>query len=150
MLEIERKFLLKTPLIEFSGAPRSEIHQGYLACEPGLRQVRLRQVGAEHSLTVKLRDGVVREEVTVSLSAPDFLALWPLTLGRRIRKTRYRVPLGDRTVEIDVFRDRHEGLIIAEVEFDDEAQCRAFSPPPWLGAEVTDDPAYRNTALALT
>ena len=38
--------------------------------------------------------------------------------------------------------------MVAEVEFDDEARCRAFLPPPWLGDEVTLDPAYKNTVLA--
>jgi CYTH domain-containing protein len=146
---IERKFLLRTPAVEFAGALRVEIHQGYLAYEPGARQVRLRRSAEEYSLTVKLRDGMVREEVTIALSAADFAALWPLTEGRRIHKTRCHIPLDELTVEIDVFHGLHEGLVIAEVDFPDEASCRAFVPPEWFGEEVTENPAYKNTVLAL-
>ncbi len=149
MLEIERKFLIKIPLIEFAGAPRAEIHQGYLAYEPGNRQVRLRRIGEDHSLTVKLRDGMAREEVTIALTAADFADLWPLTEGRRIHKSRCHLPFEKHIVEIDIFHDKHDGLVVAEVEFESEDECRAFVPPQWLGEDVTDDPRYKNTALAM-
>jgi adenylate cyclase len=51
-------------------------------------------------------------------------------------------------VEIDVYHERHEGLIVAEVEFDEEAAARNFEPPDWLGADVTGDPRYSNQLLA--
>ena len=53
--------------------------------------------------------------------------LWPATEGKRLFKTRYEIPFGDRVVEIDVYHDRHEGLVVAEVEFDEEEAAKNFS-----------------------
>ena len=63
-------------------------------------------------------------------------------------KTRSEIPLGRRVVEIDVYHDRHEGLIVAEVEFDDAEAAKNFQPPDWLGDDVTGDPRYSNQLLA--
>jgi CYTH domain-containing protein len=148
MLEIERKFLVKTLPRNLGALPHVVIHQGYLAFEPGDRHVRIRRIGDEHWLTTKVRRGAGREEVTVALTADDFAALWPLTEGRRVQKTRYFVPHGDLTVEIDLFCGRQDGIVMAEVEFADEERCLNFVPPEWLGEEVTSNPAYKNTTLA--
>ena len=40
------------------------------------------------------------------------------------------------------------GLLTAEIEFPSEAAARDFSPPPWLGEEVTGDTTYANQNLA--
>jgi adenylate cyclase len=47
---------------------------------------------------------------------------------------------------VDEFLGENTGLVVAELELDDEAE--SFARPPWLGAEVTDDPRYLNTNLA--
>ena len=52
-------------------------------------------------------------------------------------------------VEIDVYTGKHEGLIVAEVEFDDTNSPRSeFAVPDWLGEDVTHDPRYSNQLLA--
>ena len=38
---------------------------------------------------------------------------------------------------------------MAEVEFPSEDASQAFDPPSWFGHELTDDPRYRNRALAV-
>jgi adenylate cyclase len=35
-----------------------------------------------------------------------------------------------------------------EVEFDSPDGATAFTPPLWLGRDVTDDPRYKNKRLA--
>jgi adenylate cyclase len=84
----------------------------------------------------------------VELTAEQFSVLWPGTAGKRLTKTRYDVPLGDRVVEIDVYSGRHAGLVVAEVEFDNEQSALAFQPPDWLGDDVTHDSRYSNQLLA--
>jgi adenylate cyclase len=37
---------------------------------------------------------------------------------------------------------------VAEVEFESAEAAAGFSPPAWLGREVTDDPVYKNKRLA--
>ncbi len=58
---------------------------------------------------------------------------------------RSGVPLID-VREVDEFAGENAPLVMAEVELtriDDEVAL-----PPWVGREVTDDPAYTNAALA--
>jgi len=146
--EIERKFLIREMPANLTSYPSNDISQGYLVSLDDGTQVRLRKSGARHSLTYKRGVGNVREEREVELTAEQFDALWPATKGQRLVKTRYEIPLGDRVVEIDVYHDKHEGLVVAEVEFEDEAGARDFSRPDWLGDDVTGDPRYSNQLLA--
>jgi len=52
-------------------------------------------------------------------------------------------------IEIDIYRGRHAGLVVAEVEFPDIANCRRFKAPSWFGREVTGTKRYSNVRLAL-
>ena len=63
---------------------------------------------------------------------------------------RYEIPWDDVMIEIDVYRGRHAGLVVAEVEFPDSASCRSFKAPWWFGREVTGEKRYSNVRLALT
>ena len=146
--EIERKFLVHKMPDDLTSYPSNEISQGYLVSLDDGTQVRLRRSGERYSLTFKRGTGNVREEREVELTAAQFDALWPATEGKRLVKTRYEIPFGDRVVEIDVYHDRHEGLIVAEVEFDDEKAAANFQRPDWLGDDVTGDPRYSNQLLA--
>jgi adenylate cyclase len=146
--EIERKFLVRKLPGDLTNYPKNEIAQGYLVSLDDGLQVRLRKSGDDYSLTYKRGTGSVREEREVELTAKQFDALWPATEGKRLVKTRYEIPLGERTVEIDLYHDRHEGLVVAEVEFDEEGAAKNFQPPDWLGDDVTGDPRYSNQLLA--
>ena len=146
--EIERKFLVRNLPDRLTDFPHTELWQGYLAIDPGGVQVRLRKAGSRHSLTYKRGRGHVREEREIELTPEQFAALWPATEGKRLTKIRYDVPLGERTVEIDIYSGKHEGLVVAEVEFDSEESARDFPVPDWLGADVSHDPRYSNQLLA--
>jgi CYTH domain-containing protein len=146
--EIERKFLVRKLSSDLTSYPSKEISQGYLVSMDNGLQVRLRKTGERFSLTYKRGRGKVREEREVELTAEQFGALWPATEGKRLVKTRYEIPFGERTVEIDLYHDRHEGLVVAEVEFDDEEAAKNFQPPDWLGDDVAGDPRYSNQLLA--
>ena len=146
--EIERKFLVRELPADLASCRHSEISQGYLVSLDDGLQVRLRKSGERYSLTYKRGLGSVREEREVELTADQFAALWPATEGKRLIKKRYEIPLGDLVVEIDVYGGRHEGLVVAEVEFDDEESARKFQQPEWLGDDVTGDPRYSNQLLA--
>jgi CYTH domain-containing protein len=70
----------------------------------------------------------------------------PLSLPGRIVKTRFLVPSGKHIFEVDLFHEKNDGLIIAELELSDENEN--FEKPDWLGEEVTGDPRYYNSNLA--
>ena len=147
-LEIERKFLVRTLPEDLTKFPSSEILQGYLVSTDEGLQVRLRSKDDKYSLTYKRGLGNVREEREVALTREQFATLWPATEGKRLTKTRYEIPFGERVVEIDVYSGKHDGLVVAEVEFGDEASAINFQPPDWLGEDVTGDPRYSNQLLA--
>ena len=146
--EIERKFLVKQLPEKLKRRRHYPIAQGYLATEPGGRHVRLRKKGKTASLAFKVGRGAHREEREVRLSPKQFAALWPGTAGRRLRKVRYEIPWKNLMIEIDVYRGKHSGLVVAEVEFPDLATCREFKPPSWFGREVTGEKRYSNMRLA--
>jgi adenylate cyclase len=146
--EIERKFLLKRLPPKLRQFRSRAIEQGYLSVKSDGTQIRLRKAGRRHSLTIKLGGGLSRQEIEVDLTRDQFEALWPATAGFRLTKTRYDVPFGKHTVEIDVYRGRNEGLVVAEVEFTDERECRRFQPPDWFAADVSGKSRYSNVRLA--
>lgn len=148
-LEIERKFLLtRTPDEMPAGEP---IEQGYLAIAPDGVEVRIRRRAGRSTLTIKSGPAHVRVEEELDIDDRRFEALWALTEGRRIAKTRHLVPLEGGTVaEVDVFEGPHAGLLTAEIEFASTEASGAFAPPDWLGQEVTGDARYANQSLALS
>lgn len=158
--EIERVFLLdRLPELP-AGAEPWRIEQGYLPDPPagerpadafyeGRVRRKVSPQGRESFVhTIKQGSGLIREETEVALEATAFAAAWVLTEGRRISKTRHRVREGGLVWEIDEFDDLP--LVMAEVELDDPEQPAPF--PAWLAPrvvrELTEDPRYRNFALA--
>jgi CYTH domain-containing protein len=148
MREIERKFLIPDKpegLVLHSSA---EIRQGYLMTDV-TREIRLRDKGGRFFLTLKQGTGLARAEVEIELEERQFEKLWPLTEGTRVEKARHLVDHEDVAIELDIFLGALSGLCLAEVEFSSEEEARAFSPPDWFGAEVTDDERFKNKSLAL-
>jgi CYTH domain-containing protein len=146
-IEIERKFLLDGIPPTMRLARREPIRQGYIALD-GDTEVRVRITPKRALLTVKSGHGGVRTEEEVALDTRQGDALWELTEGRRVVKSRRRVRVGDAVVEVDEYSGALDGLVVAEVEFADEAASSAFDPPSWFGRELTGDRRYSNRALA--
>jgi adenylate cyclase len=148
-MEIERKWVLDAPPDGLEDREHDRVEQGYVALDDHA-EVRVRRKGAKHTLTVKSEPGMTRVEEELEIEADRFASLWALTEGRRVVKTRHLVPLGELTVEVDVYAGDLDGLVTAEVEFASEEAAAAFAPPAWLGREVTGDPRYANRALAVS
>lgn len=145
--EIEHKFIVDTRLWR----PRSAgvaIEQGYLSTEKE-RVVRVRIFGDRAALTVKGETrGLTRNEFEYEIPVGDArFMLRELCLKPVLSKTRYRETIGGLVWDIDVFHEENDGLVIAEVEVRDEAQ--AIEVPVWATREVSDDPRYFNSSLAV-
>jgi CYTH domain-containing protein len=147
--EIERKFLVKSLPPDLHKFPHRSIAQGYIIQDSAQGVVRVRKKGSKHYLTVKRRARVGKEETEVRITAKQFEQLWPLTKGRRLNKVRYEIPFGNRTIELDVFCGRHNGLVLAEVEFPNARAARSFKPPEWFLRDVSSLAQYGNSRLAL-
>lgn len=144
--EIERKYLVVAEDWR-TGAKAIAIRQGYLCSKPSL-VVRVRIYGDRAFLTIKSGGAAVaRLEFEYEVPLADANVLLD-TLCRRplIEKTRYEVDVEGVLWVVDVFSGENTGLIVAEVELASEDQVVA--PPPWTGAEVTQEPRYLNAALS--
>ena len=144
--EIERKFLVAG---EFRHLAVKEIMiiQAYLSIDP-VKSIRLRITGEMAFITVKSRIGeqlITRNEWEFPIPLSDAEEMIKVCLPGRIVKTRYLVPSGKHTFEVDVFHDKNEGLIIAEIELSYENEH--FEKPAWLGEEVTGRSEYYNANL---
>ena len=145
--EIERKFCVRE-MPNLTARSGVAIAQGYLAVDAAGTEIRIRRKGGQFYQTVKMGAGIKRTEVEMALSRAQFDLLWPLTAGRRVEKVRHVLTEGKWTIELDVYRGRLKGLVVAEVEFASMVESTRFVPPPWFGREVTDDDRYKNANLA--
>src|SRR3954467_15508309 len=149
-MEIERKFLVHEPPPGSGEHPSSALEQGYVAIHPDGTEVRIRRRDGRSVLTVKSGGGLVRVEEEFAIDDATFERLWPLTEGRRIEKVRHLLPAEPPglVIELDVYGGDLAGLAVGEIEFGSEADAGAFTPPAWLGPDVTADARFKNQRLA--
>lgn len=145
--EIERKFLVKSEFRHLATA-EYKICQGYLVTDPQ-RTVRVRIKGDKGYLTIKgasTADGLSRFEWEKEIAVCEAEMLLKLCLPGAIEKTRYIIPFGGQTFEVDEFFGENAGLVMAEVEL--KSATQQVSLPEWLGQEVTGDKRYYNSYLS--
>ena len=65
-----------------------------------------------------------------------------------IEKSRHTFDVAGMTWEVDEFHGENRGLVLAEVELASADQ--AITLPNWVGKEVTEDPRYFNSSLAMS
>ncbi len=146
-IEIERKFLVQKHLWK-PPAEGVRMRQGYLCVGPPAA-IRVRVIGENAVLNIKqATDSIVRREYEYPLPCAEANELLDtLCAGSIIDKTRYTLPVGNLAWEVDVFYGLNEGLVVAEIELQDENQ--SFEKPIWLGREVSQELRYFNAHLAL-
>ncbi|NLD47310.1 MAG: CYTH domain-containing protein [Clostridiaceae bacterium] len=146
--EIERKFLVKDSVINHL-KDGVLYRQGYLSSVPE-RIVRLRIYNGSGYITVKgFPDGITRPEYEYKIPVVDAAEMLDSICEKPIiEKIRYKIEHKGNTWEVDKFLGENEGLIVAEIELENEAA--AFIKPEWLGEEVTYDPRYLNSNLIRT
>jgi adenylate cyclase len=144
-VEIERKFLvLGTDWRKSKGVRYT---QGYLNHDKE-RTVRVRLTETKAFLCVKgISRGASRMEFEYKIPMDDAEYLLKLCTGSIIQKIRHTVFYKGLKWEVDEFFGDNAGLIVAEVELESEDQI--FEKPDWLGQEVTNDPRYFNSSLAV-
>lgn len=144
--EIERKYLI-TGEFKSKAIKSLQIKQGYLSSIPE-RTVRVRIQDNQGFLTIKgsnKKNSISRFEWEKEITKEEANELIQLCEMGIIDKKRYIVPFRDKIIEVDEFYGENEGLILAEIELDDENEN--IEKPNWLGKEVTDDPRYYNSML---
>ena len=100
-------------------------------------------------LTCKSKGLMTRQEYEMPLTKEAYIHLSKKVDGRLIVKDRYMIPFGESLmIELDVFKNSLEPLIIAEVEFKSENDANSFIPPGWFGEDVTFSGKYHNSYLS--
>ena len=148
MIEIERKFLVKSNDFKTRAFAQNRIAQGYLNSTPE-RTVRVRIKGEKGFLTIKgigNESGMTRFEWENEIPVKEAQQLLNLCETGKIEKIRYEIKVGSHIFEVDEFFGENDGLIIAEIELSSETEM--FEKPEWLGEEVTNDERYYNAYLS--
>lgn len=149
-VEIERKFLVKNDDFKLEAKRIHKIRQGYLNSNKN-RAVRVRVWDEIGYLTIKGKSnasGTSRFEWEKEIPIAEAELLLLLCEPSVLEKNRYIIEHGNHTFEVDVFLGINDGLIVAEIELQDEDE--PFSKPNWLGKEVTGDPKFYNASLSKT
>ena len=150
-IELERKFLVvdegwrRDALAHPAG---QYYRQGYLAKGDATVRVRIRGAGESATLTIKSRRrGIMRLEFEYAIPVADAAVLLRKLAPRSlVEKTRYKMRYRGYVWSIDEFRERHAGLVLAEIEL--PHPCALFDVPDWVGREVTNEECYSNSFLA--
>lgn len=146
-MEIERKFLTKEIPFDITAYPCREIVQAYLSFSP---TIRIRKQDTAYILTVKGKGHLAREEFELSLTEEEYERLFRKTEGTPVVKKRYLVPLAaGLTAEVDLYEGELAGLMTTEVEFSSLEEAESFLAPHWFGKDISEEKAYKNTALSL-
>jgi len=148
MIEIERKYLVKSSNYKEEAYNNYSIKQGFLNSDPE-RTVRVRLVGDKGILTVKglsSGDGLTRYEWEKEIKKEEAMSLLGLCEKGIIDKIRYEIKAGEHIIEVDEFFGENDGLTIAEIELNSIDE--KFEKPLWLGKEVTGNIKYYNSQLS--
>lgn len=145
-LEIERKFLVTNSHWRDQIVASHPMQQGYLQRKTNAA-IRIRISGTKAHINIKQTDdGIHRLEYEYDIPLNDAqemldkIAEHPL-----IEKIRHHVTVGKHLWEIDEFLGDNQGLVVAEIEL--ASADEPFERPDWLGAEVSTDRRYFNSAL---
>lgn len=143
-VEIEKKFLVdveKLPNFE----KEEEIKQGYINTV-GNTVVRVRIKGEKAFITVKGEvSGTTRSEYEYEIPLDDGNEMLETLCDKKILKTRKYFSIDKHLWEVDFFKGDNEGLIVAEIELEDENET--FTIHDWITKEVSNDYRYFNNNL---
>ena len=155
--EIERKYLIRMPnvaaLAKEKGCRILSVEQTYLVAKEGeTHRVRLVREGDKTTYieTVKSRvNALSAVEHEAEITADRYAELLTSADPTRhtIVKTRYRIPVGARVAEIDVYPFWQDRAVL-EIELADEQETVWLPPFAKVIREVTADFRYKNVNLA--
>ena len=148
MIEIERKFLVKSKGYKKNSLSKHFVKQGYLSTDLS-RCVRVRIIDEKAFITIKGAssiDGLSRFEWEKEICKKEADEIIMLCAADTIEKIRYVLEFDGNKFEVDEFQNKNNGLVIAEIELSSKNQL--FKKPEWIGKEVTGIKKYYNSQLA--
>ena len=110
--------------------------------------LRIRKIGDQFFLTYKYKKtNINRLEFEYPIPHEDGDKLISLSKNFIIEKDRYYYQVDNHVWEIDVFYGKNDGLIIAEIELNDESE--EIIIPDWIDREISNDDRYLNFNLSV-
>ena len=145
-LEIERRFLVDKSKFILPDKKKS-IKQAYLMFDNS-QVLRIRKIENNFLLTYKYKKtNINRLEFEYQIPNEDGNKLMSLSKHFIIEKDRYYHQTDKHLWEIDIFYGKNQGLVIAEIELDDENED--IEIPSWIGKEISNDDKYLNFNLSI-
>lgn len=152
--EIERKYAVKYIPKDLKLDKIINIKQSFIYHDK-MTLVRLRKITTkcndsesktEYIYTVKTQGDIdytqngslaTRYEIESHITEEEYSKLLNRQISNTIDKTRIVIELEENLkAEMDIFHGYLEGLIVVEVEFEDEENANKFEKPDWFGEEV--------------
>ena len=150
--EIERKYAVKYIPEDFKIESVVYIKQAFIYRDK-LTLIRVRDIKEKYPTniqkyiyTVKAKGDIEytndynvgkKHEIENDIQKEEFDKLIKKPISNIIEKTRITAPIENNLkVEIDIYYNYLEGLLTAEIEFQNEEQANNFQKPDWLGEEL--------------
>lgn len=147
MLEIERKFLIDGFPIGLTLLKHVEMEQGYLCVEPEIRIHKAVDVNTgqiDVRLTLKGNGELTRDEIITDIKEDFYYDAMGLMGVKAIIKEYRAYKLGPWVLEVaHVDPGSQNAFFYAEIEFPTEQDAKAFTPPKYLGREITFNEDYK-------
>lgn len=146
MQEIERKFTVnREEWLKVNKSIPILIQQSYISSKKECT-IRVRIKNKKGYLTIKGETkNISRTEFEYEIPLKDAQSMIEQFSEKTLSKHRYEIKVGNHTWEVDEFHGKLNGLIIAEIELEDENE--KFELPHWVIEDVSDNPRYYNSNL---
>jgi CYTH domain-containing protein len=89
--------------------------------------------------------GITRPEYEFEIPAGEALQMLDTMCEKVVSKERHNIEFEGNTWEVDFFNGENEGLVLAEIELEDENAV--YQLPEWTDKNVSDDKKYYNSNL---
>ena len=147
-MEIERRFLIKDKnkveeLIKKYEETKKTITQDYIYSDifTAIRKRKIEKNNeTKYFYTIKTgRKGFSVNEIEEEISKEQYDLLKIDETRITIKKDRFIIPyINNLKIELDIFHGKYEGVIFAEIEFEDENQASKVKIPEWFDIEIGD------------
>ena len=146
MQEIERKFTVDSEKWNNIEKPEPiQIFQSYLSTNPECT-VRVRIKGKKGFLTIKGKSiGISRSEFEYEIPLEEAKQMINSFAQKTLSKLRYEIQVDNHLWEVDVFKGKLDGLIVAEIELTNENE--SFTKPEWVIEDVSDNIEFYKSRL---
>lgn len=142
MIELELTYLAKSLPSNLKECSSKKIVDLYVDNGTDHFDLRIRKNGTAFELTRKtpVEDGDAskQNEITIPINEAEFESFLSVR-SRKVEKTRYYFPYGDKTAEFDVFEGALEGLVVIDFEFATEEEKSRFVMPDFCLVDITQE-----------